>query len=169
MPYDWFNVRFKTEASALNAVRSKILGWPQEVMREVYKPQIEAIGQEGVEFIRDVIRTSTTKTGERRQERGKGEPGRIKTGKMLKSVNVRVRDRKVGFTMNVGWIRGEPGYAIFQELGTSGEPGDDLFRGRDGIRGMDAIGQAHEFMLMRLREVAAGTYKGDRSYELEAE
>lgn len=166
---DWFDIRIKTEAAALNAVRSKILGWPEEVMREVYRPQIEAIGEEGVEFIQNIIRTSETKTGRKRVERGKGEAGRIKTGKMINSVKAVIRDRKVGFTMNVGWVRGVPGYAIFQELGTAAEPGDDIFKGRDGIRGMDAIGQAHEFMLHRLRQVAAGTYKGERSYVLDAE
>jgi hypothetical protein len=163
----WLGIRTKTEAKALNAVRSRILGWPEEVLRDVYKPQIQDIGREGVEFIRDVIRTSETKTGRKRQEEGRGEAGRIKTGKMIKAVRAEVRDRKVGFTMNVGWVRGQPGYAIFQELGTDGEPGDDMFRGRAGIRGMDAIGQAHEFMLMRMRQLAKGTYKGDRNFSLE--
>lgn len=146
----WFNIRMKTEAQNFNAVRSKIMGWPIEVLDNVYRPALEGIAAGGVAYIRSVIDTSTTPTGQRRRARGEGEAGRIETGRMKQMVRARIRPRKDGFSMFVGWIDGRPGYAIFQELGTA------------QIEAMNAIPQAQEWMLSELRKlnVQGGRYQG---------
>lgn len=141
----WFDIRVKTEASKFDAVRSKIMGWPEEVAKEVYWPMLEQIGLEGKAFIQQIIATDQNT---KKFREGGGE-GRIKSGLMYRSVKSRARERKNGFSLFVGWIDGRPGYSIFQEYGT-----------RNGVVGMDAIGQAQEYMLSRLRAMAAGAYSG---------
>lgn len=149
MAKDWFNIRVKTEASAFNAVRNKIMGWPEEVAKEVYWPMLQQVGRDGRDFIRYIILDSTTPTGEERARRGGNGPGRVNTGNMYNAVSSRARERKDGFSLFVGWADGRPGYSIFQELGT-----------RNGVVGMNAIQQAEEFMLSQLRAMAAGRYEG---------
>jgi hypothetical protein len=143
---NWFNIKVKTEASQFDKVRTKILGWPEEVAREVYWPELEKIGQEGVELIRFLILSNKdTKKYERT-----GVPGRVDTGRMVDSVTSRARERSGNsFSLFVGWIRGEPGYAIFQEQGT-----------KNGVRALNAIGQAEVYMLERLRGLSKGKFTG---------
>lgn len=150
---NWLGIKVKTEAAEFNKVRTKILGWPEEVAKNVYWPELEKIGREGVALIRQIILTSETTTGRERARRGGDGPGRVKTRKMYNSVTSRARERQGNaFSLFVGWIRGEPGYAIFQEQGT-----------RTGIAAMNAVGQAEVYMLERLRAVAKGRFSG--SYE----
>lgn len=146
MGNNWFELRLKVPASDFNKVRVKIATWPEEVAKEVYHPQIKAIAEAGAEFIRQVIERETTPTGEARVRRGGNGPGRVKSGKMINAVRSRVRPRaNGGISATAGWLTGEPGYVIFQEMGT-----------KNGVEAMDAIGQAHEFMLSELRRVANG-------------
>lgn len=149
MGKDWLNIRVKTEASKFDAVRSKIQGWPEEVAKEVYWPMLQEIGRQGRDYIRAIILSSTTPTGEQRARNGGNGPGRVKTGQMFDKVSSRARERKTGFSLFVGWAEGRPGYSIFQELGT-----------RNGVIGMNAIAQAEEYMLSQLRAMAAGRYTG---------
>lgn len=146
MSGNWFELRLKVPASDFDKVRNKIATWPEEVAKEVYHPQIRAIAEAGAQFIREIIEREVTPTGEERARKGGNGPGRVKSGKMINAVRARVRPRaNGGISATAGWLTGEPGYAIFQELGT-----------KNGVIGMDAIGQAHEFMLSELRRVANG-------------
>ncbi len=163
---DWFDVRIKTEAGNFNAVRNKILGWPEHVAQEVYWPELEQIGKDTVALIRDIIEKSETETGRKRAARGGNGPGRIKSGKMYNSVTYRARKRKGGFSLFAGWIRGVPGYAIFQEHGfmhmgkavEGGEPGE--FEADYEVPGINALFIAQEYMLSRVRAMAAGRFEG---------
>lgn len=147
---NWMNIRVKTEASNFNYVRSKIEGWPSEVVEEFYWPALEAIAREGRDIIREIIEGAETPTGRERAARGEGEAGRIKSGKMYNSVTTRVRRRvKNGFSVFTGWINGKPGYSIFQEQGT-----------RNGIEAMNAIGITEVWMLEQIKSLASGKYRG---------
>jgi hypothetical protein len=146
----WLGIRVKTEKENFNAVRSKIISWPEEVMATVYKPQLIAIADEAVGYIRHIIATETTPTGERRKEERGGEAGRIETGKMRDAVKKRVRSsegKRQRFAIFVGWIDGKPGYSIFQEQGTS-----------NGVKAMNSIGQAQEFMISEIRRLSSGSF-----------
>lgn len=148
MAKDWFNIRVKTEASKFNAVRSKIMGWPEEVAREVYWPRLEEIGNLGAEFIKNIIATDTNT---KKYEQG-GPPGRIDSKDMYNKVRSRARERKQGFSLFVGWNDGRPGYSIFQELGT-----------KSGVQAMNSIQQSQEYMLSLLKSMATGTYTGSNT------
>lgn len=134
----WVDVRVKTEAAQFQAVRSKIMGWPEHVTQTVYEPLVKQIAANAVELIKYIILTAPNKTK---------EPGRYDTGRMYDAVKFRFRPRTKGFSVFVGWIDGRPGYAIFQELGTS-----------NGVKAMNAIGQASEYILSELKKAAAGSY-----------
>lgn len=143
---DWFNIRIKTEKANFNAVRSKIIDWPDQVMDEVYMARIEVITDQAVEYFRSIIDTSPTMTGEAR-----GAVGRNKTGKMRRNVSGRARKRASSMSIFVGWQRGVPGYAIFQEQGTEG--GGEKKDGsgvKKGIAAMNAVGQTSEYILAQL-------------------
>lgn len=146
---DWFKLRIKAPARDFDAVRAKIMGWPEEVAREVYWPQMEAIAQEAREYIRFIILQKETATGQARAAQGGNGPGRVKTGKMFDLVRARVRARKQGFSAFVGWLDGKPGYAVFQELGT-----------KNGVEAMEAIHSAREYMLSQMKALQAGRYMG---------
>jgi hypothetical protein len=145
---NWADIRVKTEAKNFDAVRAKILGWPEEVAEETYYPQLEIIAQNGKAIIQDIILSSTTPTGEARRSSGGGSAGRYNTGEMYKQVRARVRKRVRGFSAFVGWLEGKPGYTIFQEHGT-----------KNGVKGMEAVSQSREYMLSRIRALAAGRYE----------
>lgn len=133
----WLDISIKTEAKEFDSVRSKIMGWPEEVLKDVYWPQIQEIGRDGAEFMKEIIGSTenNTPTGEAR-----GQDGRVKSGLMRDSVASRARERVKGYSLFVGWITGKPGYSIFQEQGT-----------KNGIVAMNAVGQTQEYMLYRLK------------------
>lgn len=136
----WFDIRIQTEMENRNAVRNKIMGWPNEVAQEVYWPELQKIGRSAVAFQRDILLRSTTRTGEERAQHG-GRPGRYKTGDMYKAIRMRANKRaNNAFTLFVGWQDGKPGYAIFQEHGT-----------KNGVEAMDSVQQTKEFILSQLQ------------------
>lgn len=135
MGKDWLAIRTKTEVSKYDAVRNVIQGWPEQVLYKVYQPQISQIAARGAGVIREIIRTD--------HNTQKEEPGRIKSGDMLKGVHYRVRERKKGFSMFVGWTDGVPGYSIFQEHGT-----------KNGVRAMNSLEASREQMLSDLKALA---------------
>lgn len=141
MATNWMNLRVKVPAQDFNKVRSKIEGWPEEVVNRVYWRALTAIGEEGAEFMRFIVLTAPNRTK---------EDGRIDTGKMFDAISSRPRIRAGNaFSLFVGWSRGEPGYTIFQEQGVQG-----------GVQAMNAVQQAEEYMLSQLKALAAGRYKG---------
>lgn len=149
MANSWLNLRVKVPANQLDTVRSKIRGWPEEVAREVYWPALQQIAASGAEYIRFIILASETETGKRRAAAGGSGPGRVDTGDMFDQVGYRNRVTAGGFSSFVGWVNGRPGYATFQELGT-----------KNGVKAMNAIGQAQEYMLSQIRALAKGQYTG---------
>jgi hypothetical protein len=141
----WFDIRVKTERQKFDAIRSIIRTWPQEVAKEIYFPELEKIAENGKEYIRYIILASDTDTGRRRANNGGNGPGRVDSGTMYDSVRARVNVNKDSFSALVGWLDGRPGYAIFQEHGT-----------KNGVKGMEAIQQAQEYMLSEIRKLKAG-------------
>lgn len=142
----WMDIRVKTEVSKFNAVRSKIEGWPKEVAQDIYFPALEQIAKDGVDFMRFIIISATTMTGAQRAAAGGNGPGRVDSGKMYDKVNYRARKRaKNGFSLFVGWVDGQPGYAIFQENGT-----------KNGVIGMEALRQTQEYMYAEVVKLANG-------------
>ncbi len=165
---DWLSIRVKAPARDFEKIRTKITGWPDEVMVKVYLPQIRAIAAQGRDYIRMIIDKSTTETGIARANAGGNGPGRVDTGDMRRAVGSRTEERAGNkFAMFIGWVgngaklsrrggdrstTGSPGYAIFQEHGT-----------KNGVEGMEAIGQAEVFVITKLRALASGKFSG--SYE----
>lgn len=168
MSRNWIDARIKVRQADIEKVRSKIVGWPDEVMTDIYYPALRAIAAEGREFIRNIIDKSTTATGQARAAAGGNGPGRVDTGDMRRAVGSRASLYKSGkgFSIFIGWVgtsatlsrtgtragQGTPGYAIFQEHGT-----------KNGVEGMEAIGQAEVFVMTKLRALASGKFAG--SYE----
>lgn len=146
---NWIPIRLKTDKANFNAVRNKIVGYPEEVFARVLEPQLVELGEGALELMREIVRTSVTPTGEERATRG-GQPGRIDTGKLINGLRSRVRmgeGKAQRFSMFVGWIDGKPGYAIFQEHGVQG-----------GVKGMEATFAAQDFLLAGLQDIAKGRY-----------
>lgn len=142
---DWFKIRVKTERQQFNAVRSIIRTYPEKVANEIYFPQLRQIAENGKEYMRYIILASDTATGRKRAGQGGNGPGRVNTGLMYDSVRARVNQNKNSFSALVGWLDGRPGYAIFQELGT-----------KNGVKGMEAVQQAQEYMLSEIRKLSHG-------------
>lgn len=166
MGKDWVDIRIKVPQKDFDKIRTRIQGWPDEVMQDVYMPAVRAIAASGREYIRRIIDKSTTKTGEARAAAGGNGPGRVDTGDMRRAVGARTTPYKSGkgFSMFIGWVgtgsrltrqggdrstTGAPGYAIFQEHGT-----------KNGVEGMEAISQAEVFVMTKLRALASGKYVG---------
>lgn len=126
----WLDIRIQTENENRNAVRNKIMGWPEEVAQKRYWPALQQIGRNGVQFQRSIIERLD----------------RIDTGDMKRGVKMRANKRAGNaFTLFVGWVDGRPGYSIFQEHGT-----------RSGVVAMDSIAQTREYMLSQIEQLARG-------------
>lgn len=142
---DWFNIRIKTERSKFNSVRSIIKTYPEDVAQEVYYPALRQIAENGKDYMRYIILASDTATGRKRAAQGGNGPGRVDTGKLYDGVRARTNINKDSFSAIVGWLDGKPGYAIFQELGTT-----------NGVKGMEAIAQTQEYMLSEIKKLSKG-------------
>ena len=129
----------------LEGVRALVRSAPDEVAKNI-APELEKIGAQAVLDIRDRIVNSPTKTGFRAVAKGlRSDPGRIrgaaelaKTNRpriggksMYDSVDSKVRINKKSVSLRFGWLDGKPGYAFFQENGTS-----------NGVVGMGALTDA---------------------------
>lgn len=139
----WFNIRVKTERQKFDAVRSIIQSWPEDVARDVYFPALAQIAEDGKQYVRYIILSSDTATGRARAGQGGNGPGRVDSGAMYDAVRARVNVNKGSFSALVGWLDGKPGYSIFQEQGT-----------KNGVVGMNALGQAQEYMLSEIRKLS---------------
>jgi len=113
-------------------MRELIRTKPDKVTAEV-EAVLQTIGADAVRDMRETIKDAETRTGRRQQARGKrSTAGRIRGagevtasrprygGKsMLDSVDQKVRVNRRSISLRFGWINGRPGYAFFQEYGTS--------------------------------------------------
>ena len=84
------------------------------VIGDKVEEELRLIAADGVRNMRDRIATASTKTG-----MAEGRTGRVVTGKMRDSVDQQIRRNKNNVSMRFGWLNGRPGYAFFQEYGTS--------------------------------------------------
>lgn len=143
MGKNWLPIRIKTEQAKMKHVVGTIEGFPKEVTQKYYFQALQSIAASAADIMRNYIRYSpviATKTG-----KGDTPPrakGRNKTGNMADHVKWRLVESERGkrYKFNVGWIDGEPGYAIFQEQGT-----------KNGVVGMNAIGYATDFVKQELK------------------
>lgn len=84
------------------------------VVGDKVEEELRGIAANGVRNMRERIETASTKTG-----LADGRTGRVVTGKMRDSVDQQIRRNGNNVSMRFGWINGRPGYAFFQEYGTS--------------------------------------------------
>jgi hypothetical protein len=117
----------------LEGVRALVRSAPDGVANNI-APELEKIGQQGVQDIQDRIINSPTKTGIKAVAKGlRSDPGRIRGAEELKntnrpriggksmydSVDSKVQINKRSVSLRFGWLDGKPGYSFFQEHGTS--------------------------------------------------
>lgn len=114
--------------------------------------KLEVVGEQGVELMRDVINKSVTPTGSAAQAAGlRTTAGRVRgpaerkaagaSGKsMYEAVTYRVNRNTNNITLAIGWLSGRPGYAFFQEYGTS-----------NGVQGMDSLGEVSLWLESHVR------------------
>jgi len=139
--------RYRVTGADFGDFRRFLNGRPGVISDRVAN-RFENVGSQAVEVMRETIEKSETKTGRAAQAAGKRTTaGRIRgtverrgAGKsMYDSVTFQVRKNipkaegsraKNNITLRVGWLNGTPGYAFFQEFGTS-----------NGVQGMNSLGE----------------------------
>lgn len=152
MSSPWIQIRIKTEPRFINAVRANIETLPDELFVKYYYQKLAGIGARSANRMRRTILASTTRTGERRVKKGTGIAGRV-SGKtpagqksMYDSIGWHItKHGKNHYTLQVGWLDGTPGYAIFQEQGTS-----------NGVAAMHALRDATEYARSEIAKLSRG-------------
>lgn len=132
------SARYKTEFDKL---KTHVTRLPGEVMKGYYAEVRDIawkIVYETRQYILDDTRT--------KKYQETGEKGRIDTGKMVASfwTHVDAYSEK-GYKVNLGYLAGKPGYAIFQEYGT-----------RQGLVGVEALRFARDRLDEELRKMRGG-------------
>jgi hypothetical protein len=147
--------RYRTTGPDLKDIRHFFNSRPGVIANKVAN-ELENIGSFAVDTIKDVIERSVTPTGARAEAAGlRSTAGRVRGeaerkadhrqgGKsMIDSVSYKVNRNipktpksraKNNITLRYGWLSGTPGYAWFQENGTS-----------NGVKGMGALAEADLF------------------------
>jgi len=142
----WANIRVQSDEKHLRNMAASIERAPEEFFVKNYYRHIQRIAFDARLLIIQIIEESETPTGERRVAKGAGRAGRIDTEEMLKAVWARiVKTGNKSYRMEVGWLEGKPGHAIFQEHGT-----------RTGIKAMNSLNRAADFIEDEIRKLAAG-------------
>lgn len=154
--------RVRVTGLDLETVRQRILSGPDDVTAQAAEV-MRQIGAQAVRDIRNTIENSPTKTGYRQAARGlRGGPGRERGkseaaasnrprtasgGRSMKdAVDQEVKINKRSVSLGFGWITGRPGYAFFQEYGTS--------NGVPAMRALtNASQKAHVELLKSLKKV----------------
>jgi hypothetical protein len=113
-------------------IRELIRTKPDQITTEV-EDGLREIGADAVRDMRERIEKSTTKTGKEAARLGhrpnagrvrgaaeaKGSRPRIGGKSMRDSVDQEVKVNRRSISLRFGWLNGRPGYAFFQEYGTS--------------------------------------------------
>jgi hypothetical protein len=139
MGKNWFEIRVKTEPSAMKNVVSRIEGFQKEAADKYFFQMLQSISAAAADVGRQYIASAkvSTPTGE-----AAGRKGRIKSGDMQAGFKNdgghKTGDGKYEF--HFGWNDGTPGYSIFQELGT-----------KNGITAMHALQYARQFAAAELK------------------
>lgn len=127
--------RVKVTGLDFETIRQRILTAPDEITTQIAE-QLRQIGATAVRDMRDTIEKSVTPTGSKAMAEGKrSTAGRVRGrteaaqsnrprtasgGRSMKdAVDQQVKVNKRSISLRFGWITGRPGYAFFQEYGTS--------------------------------------------------
>lgn len=110
--------RIKVTGPDFDTIRERILSAPDVIADQVLAV-FDEVGSEAVDEMKDTITNASTKTGAARVAAGGNGPGRIDTGKMIDAVSYIARKNARRVSLRFGWLYGRPGYAFFQEYGTS--------------------------------------------------
>lgn len=133
------NRRVRTSGASFDDIRTMIRSKPGEVAEELAE-EIRVLNVEAIRIMREIIERSSTKTG-----LALGRQGRIRSlgeaslqsrprvaGKSMRDhVTQVIRRNSNNISSSFGWVHGYPGYAQFQELGTS-----------NGVPAMNALTEA---------------------------
>jgi hypothetical protein len=127
--------RVKVTGLDLETIRQRILTAPDQITQEVAE-ELKQIGAQAVRDMRERVEQSVTVTGQKAQAAGKrstagrvrgraeaatsGRPRTASGGRSMRdAIDQEVRINKRSVSLRFGWITGRPGYAFFQEYGTS--------------------------------------------------
>lgn len=125
--------RIRVTGLEFDDIRKLIRTKPDQITKDV-EEGLREIGAQGVRDIRERIEEASTKTGAEAKARGdRSTSGRIRgaeearnsgrprvAGKSMRDhVDQEVKVNKRSISLRFGWINGRPGYAFFQEYGTS--------------------------------------------------
>lgn len=136
---NWGSARVKTEQSKMKYVQGLIEGYAEKAIGPYFFQYLQSMMPEAVDVMQQYLneRPNWTETGIKRRAMGGNGPGRVKSGDMQRAISWRQipTGRKGYYKFQVGWVNGEPGYAIFQEQGT-----------KNGIKAMNAIGYTTEWL-----------------------
>lgn len=139
-------------------IRELIRTKPEQVTKEV-EAILQTIGADAVRDMRETVDAAETRTGRKALAEGKrSTAGRVRGanevttsrprygGKsMLDSIDQKVRVNRRSISLRFGWINGRPGYAFFQEYGTS-----------NGVPAMHALTDAKLLADIKLRTMLRG-------------
>lgn len=127
--------RVKVTGLDFETIRQRIVSAPDEITVQLAE-QLRIIGADAVRDMRQTIENSVTKTGQAALSEGKrstagrvrgkqeaatsGRPRTASGGRSMKdAVDQEVKVNRRSISLRFGWITGRPGYAFFQEYGTS--------------------------------------------------
>lgn len=152
--------RVRVTGPDFNQIRELVRTRPDQVTSEIAE-ELREIGADAVREMRRTIENSTTKTGAAAQADGKrSTAGRVRGrdeaaassrprvgGKSMRdSVDQEVRVNRRSISLRFGWLNGRPGYAFFQEYGTS-----------NGVPAMHALTNARLNADTKIRRVLNGS------------
>lgn len=147
---DWGAVKMGTEQSKLKYVQSLIEGYAEKSIGPRFFQFMQSMMPEAVDVMKNYLneRPNWTETGQKRKSAGGNGPGRVDTGTMRDAISWKQipTGRKGYYRFRVGWITGEPGYAIFQEQGT-----------KNGVKAMNAIGYTNEWLRAEIALLGRGS------------
>lgn len=125
----------------LQRMRATVVNVPDEAMKGYYA-RLRDIAWAAVREAREHIENDT----QTKKYRETGEKGRRDTGKMIASfwANVGSNQGK-RYRINVGYLAGDPSYAMFQEYGTS-----------QGLVGVEALRVAKEYVAAEVGKLGNG-------------
>jgi len=148
---DWAAIRVQTEPDKLKYVSQKLSAYTTDYIGKYYFQKLQQVAALAADVGRNYIEYSPsvrTPTGEAR-----GAKGRVLTGEMRDNfkasvVSIQARTK---YSVTLGWLDGRPGYAIFQELGTS-----------NGIKAMGAVRFTAEFFRLEMQlSGSTGNFPGN--------